>query len=69
MVKNALKMLQLRPFQKLRCAPYKHWAGIFNNDAGITAAILDRLLHRTQTVVIEGKSYRMKDRLTDEPAS
>ncbi|MCS6244957.1 MAG: ATP-binding protein [Opitutus sp.] len=48
---------------------YKHWAGIFNNDAGITAAILDRLLHRAQTVVIEGKSYRMKDRLTDEPAS
>ena len=48
---------------------YKHWAGIFNNDAGITAAILDRLLHRAQTVVIEGKSYRMKDRLADEPAS
>ena len=30
---------------------------------------LDRLLHRAQTVVIEGKSYRMKDRLADEPAS
>jgi len=41
---------------------YKHWAGIFNNDAGITAAILDRLLHRATTVVIEGRSYRMKDR-------
>ena len=36
---------------------------------GHTAAILDRLLHRAQTVVIEGKSYRMKDRLADEPAS
>ena len=35
--------------------------------AQITAsAILDRLLHRAQTVVIEGKSYRMKDRLSDE---
>lgn len=45
---------------------YKHWPSIFNNDAGITAAILDRLLHRAQTVVIEGKSYRMKDRLTEE---
>ena len=48
---------------------YKHWPAIFNNDAGITAAILDRLLHRAETVVIEGKSYRMKDRLTDELAA
>ena len=48
---------------------YKHWAEIFNNDAGITAAILDRLRHRAQTVVIEGKSYRMKERLIEEPAS
>jgi DNA replication protein DnaC len=47
---------------------YKHWPAIFNNDAGITAAILDRLLHRADTVVLEGKSYRMKDRHTDEPA-
>ena len=48
---------------------YKHWPAIFNNDAGITAAILDRLLHRAETVVIEGKSYRMKDRQTDESAA
>lgn len=41
---------------------YKHWPRIFNNDAGITSAILDRLFHRAPTVVIEGKSYRMKDR-------
>ena len=45
---------------------YKHWPAIFNNDAGITSAILDRLLHRAQTVVVEGKSYRMKDRLPEE---
>jgi DNA replication protein DnaC len=47
---------------------YKHWPTIFNNDAGITAAILDRLLHRAETVVLEGKSYRMKDRLGEDPA-
>lgn len=45
---------------------YKHWPAIFNNDAGITSAILDRLLHRAHTVVVEGKSYRMKDRLPEE---
>jgi DNA replication protein DnaC len=48
---------------------YKHWPAIFNNDAGITSAILDRLLHRAHTVVIDGKSYRMKDRLGEEPVS
>ena len=39
---------------------YKRWSEIFNNDAGLTSAILDRVLHRAETVVIEGKSYRMK---------
>jgi len=37
---------------------YKQWAGIFNNDATLTSALLDRLLHHVETVLIEGKSYR-----------
>lgn len=41
---------------------YKDWAEIFNNDATLTSAILDRLLHHAETALIEGKSYRMKDR-------
>ncbi len=41
---------------------YKDWPEIFNNDATLTSAILDRLLHHSETVLIEGKSYRMKDR-------
>jgi DNA replication protein DnaC len=40
---------------------YKHWSAIFNNDSGITSAVLDRLLHHAETVIIEGKSYRTKD--------
>lgn len=43
--------------------PYKQWASIFNNDSTITSAVLDRLLHHAETVVIEGTSYRMKDQL------
>jgi DNA replication protein DnaC len=38
--------------------PYKQRAGIFNNDATLTSALLDRLLDHVETVVIEGKSYR-----------
>jgi len=40
---------------------YKQLPEIFNNDSTLTSAILDRLLHHAETVVIEGKSYRMKD--------
>ena len=42
---------------------YKNWPEIFNHDAGITSAILDRVLHHAETVVIEGKSFRMKDQI------
>jgi DNA replication protein DnaC len=42
---------------------FKQWPSIFNGDSTITAAVLDRLLHHAQTVVIEGTSYRMKDRV------
>lgn len=43
--------------------PYKGWAKIFNNDSTLTSAVLDRLLHHGETVLIEGKSYRMKDQI------
>jgi len=42
---------------------FKDWPEIFNNDATLTSAILDRLLHHAETIVIEGTSYRMKDRV------
>ena len=45
---------------------YKQWSRIFNNDASITSAVLDRLLHHAETVIIEGKSYRTRDQV-DEP--
>ncbi|RLC31876.1 MAG: ATP-binding protein, partial [Deltaproteobacteria bacterium] len=40
---------------------FKDWSQIFNNDSTLTSALLDRLLHHTEAVVIEGKSYRMKE--------
>ena len=42
---------------------FKEWPKIFNNDSTLTAAILDRLLHHAETVLIEGKSFRMKDQI------
>ena len=43
--------------------PFKQWASIFNNDNTLASAVLDRLLHHAETVVIEGPSYRMKDQV------
>ena len=42
---------------------YKQWSSIFNGDSTITSAVLDRLLHHGETVIIEGSSFRMKDRI------
>jgi DNA replication protein DnaC len=42
---------------------YKQWASIFDKDAVLTSALLDRLLHHAETVLIEGKSYRSKDQI------
>lgn len=42
---------------------FKHWAEIFNNDSALTSALLDRLLHHAETILVEGRSYRMKDQI------
>jgi DNA replication protein DnaC len=41
---------------------YSDWPETFNNDSTLTSALLDRLLHHAHSIVIEGKSYRMKDK-------
>jgi len=43
--------------------PYKNWPKIFNSDSTLTSAVLDRLLHHAETVIVEGRSYRMKDQI------
>jgi DNA replication protein DnaC len=42
---------------------FKDWPTIFNHDSTLTSAVLDRLLHHAETVIIEGKSFRMKDQI------
>ena len=42
---------------------FKKWPEIFNNDSTLTSTVLDRLLHHAETVKIEGRSFRMKDKI------
>jgi DNA replication protein DnaC len=39
----------------------KDWPGIFAGDEALTAAILDRLLHKSVVINIRGRSYRLQD--------
>ena len=41
---------------------YNEWAVTFANDAALTSAVLDRVVHHCETILIEGESYRMKGR-------
>lgn len=43
--------------------PYKDWAKTFAGDATMASAVLDRVTHHCETVLIEGRSYRMKSRI------
>jgi DNA replication protein DnaC len=39
---------------------FKDWPAIFNGDSTLTSAVLDRLLHHCETVLIKASSYRMR---------
>jgi DNA replication protein DnaC len=41
---------------------FTQWATTLADDATLTAALLDRLLHHAHIVQISGESYRLKDR-------
>jgi DNA replication protein DnaC len=42
--------------------PFTQWSTALADDATLTAALLDRLLHHVHIVQISGESYRLKDR-------
>lgn len=41
--------------------PVAQWGGVFGDDV-LAAAILDRLLHHSHTLVIQGESYRLRQK-------
>lgn len=40
---------------------FKHWGQIFHDNT-IASAVIDRLIHHSEVVNIQGESYRLKDR-------
>jgi len=45
--------------------PFKNWGEILDVDTTLASAMIDRLMHHGEAIVIEGKSYRVKDRIMD----
>jgi hypothetical protein len=49
-----------RIFQNGRVPVPVGWGKVFNDDAMVAGAMLDRLLHRSVVMNISGESYRMR---------
>ncbi|MES9364734.1 ATP-binding protein, partial [Cutibacterium acnes] len=41
---------------------FGQWPSAFADDATLTAAMLDRLLHHSHVLQLSGDSYRLKDK-------
>ena len=41
---------------------FSKWTQIFANDKVVTTAILDRILHHSHIINIQGDSYRLKEK-------
>lgn len=46
--------------------PFRHWGDVMNRDNTLASALIDRLGHPAEVVVIEGKSFRMKGKEKEE---
>jgi DNA replication protein DnaC len=44
---------------------FKEWGTLFDEDNTLATALIDRLMHHGEAIVIQGDSYRMKDKNPD----
>jgi DNA replication protein DnaC len=45
--------------------PFREWGKLFEVDNTLATALIDRLMHHGEGIVIQGDSYRMKDKDPD----
>src|SRR5271156_4826929 len=49
--------------------PFREWGTLFDTDNTLATALIDRLMHHGEAIVIKGDSYRMKDKSDDPPSA
>jgi DNA replication protein DnaC len=48
--------------------PFREWGALFESDNTLATALIDRLMHHGEAIVIQGDSYRMRDKDPDSPS-
>jgi DNA replication protein DnaC len=48
---------------------FREWGALFDVDNTLATALIDRLMHHGEALVIKGDSYRMKDKPDDPPSA
>jgi len=49
--------------------PFREWGALFDVDNTLATALIDRLMHHGEAIVIQGPSYRMRDKEPDPPSA
>ena len=49
--------------------PFREWGALFDVDNTLATALIDRLMHHGEAIVIQGASYRMKDKDPDSTSA
>src|SRR5512135_942036 len=49
--------------------PFREWGTLFDMDNTLATALIDRLMHHGEALVIKGDSYRMKDKPSDSASA
>ena len=49
--------------------PFREWGALFDVDNTLATALIDRLMHHGEAIVIQGPSYRMRDKDPDQPSA
>ena len=49
--------------------PFREWGTLLDMDNTLATALIDRLMHHGEAIVIQGGSYRMKDKDPDPPSA
>lgn len=49
--------------------PFREWGQLFDMDNTLATALIDRLMHHGEAIVIQGDSYRMRGKDSDPPSA
>jgi DNA replication protein DnaC len=49
--------------------PFREWGTLFDMDNTLATALIDRLMHHGEAIVIQGNSYRMRGKDSDPPSA